>query len=106
MVKSTVPVGTCRRVGRILGKHGEDHQFQVTSNPEFLREGNAVSDFLQPDRIVFGTTSSQAEATMSAIYSYFDATNVPIIKTSLETSELIKYSANAFLAAKVAFTNC
>ncbi|NKB53691.1 MAG: nucleotide sugar dehydrogenase [Rhizobiaceae bacterium] len=105
VVKSTVPVGTCRRVGRILGKHDHQHTFQVTSNPEFLREGNAVSDFMRPDRIVFGTNSAQAEAIMCDIYAHFDGANVPVIKTSLETSELIKYSANAFLAAKVAFIN-
>jgi UDPglucose 6-dehydrogenase len=105
VVKSTVPVGTCRRVGRILGKHGGDHKFQVTSNPEFLREGNAVSDFMQPDRIVYGTNDSDAESVMDEIYAQFEARAVPIIKTTLETSELIKYSANAFLAAKVAFIN-
>jgi UDPglucose 6-dehydrogenase len=105
VVKSTVPVGTCRRVGRILGKHGSDHQFQVTSNPEFLREGNAIPDFMSPDRIVFGTNSTAAGATMREIYSYFETIDTPIVMTSLETSELIKYSANAFLAAKVAFIN-
>ena len=105
VVKSTVPVGTCRRVGRILGKHGGDHAFQMTSNPEFLCEGNAVSDFMTPDRIVYGTSSRAAEVTMDGIYEQFQAKRVPIIKTTLETSELIKYSANAFLAAKVAFIN-
>ncbi|MEP1207805.1 MAG: UDP-glucose/GDP-mannose dehydrogenase family protein [Rhizobiaceae bacterium] len=105
VVKSTVPVGTCRRVGRILGKHGDDHAFQVTSNPEFLREGNAVSDFMQPDRIVYGTNAAEAEAVMDEIYAHFEKSEVPVVKTSLETSELIKYSANAFLAAKVAFIN-
>ena len=105
VIKSTVPVGTCRRVGRILGKHDLENTFQVTSNPEFLREGNAVSDFMQPDRIVFGTSSPEAEAVMDEIYAYFSQANVPMVKTSLETSELIKYSANAFLAAKVAFIN-
>ncbi len=105
VVKSTVPVGTCRRVGRILAKHGNDHDFQITSNPEFLREGNAVADFMKPDRIVIGTQSSCAADKMRAIYQYFDDKDVPVIMTSLETSELIKYSANAFLAAKVAFIN-
>ncbi|MCJ8307951.1 MAG: UDP-glucose/GDP-mannose dehydrogenase family protein [Rhizobiaceae bacterium] len=105
VVKSTVPVGTCRRVGRILGKHGGSHSFRVASNPEFLREGNAVSDFMQPDRIVYGSNTAEAEAVMDEIYAQFEADNVPMVKTTLETSELIKYSANAFLAAKVAFIN-
>ncbi|MEP0940782.1 MAG: UDP-glucose/GDP-mannose dehydrogenase family protein [Rhizobiaceae bacterium] len=105
VVKSTVPVGTCRRVGRILGKHCADHEFQVASNPEFLREGNAISDFMEPDRIVYGTNSNDAEVIMDAIYAQFSASTVPVVKTTLETSELIKYSANAFLAAKVAFIN-
>ena len=105
VVKSTVPVGTCRRVGRILGKNNDEHAFQVTSNPEFLREGNAISDFMQPDRIVFGTRTSESEAIMCEIYAHFENNDIPVIKTSLETSELIKYSANAFLAAKVAFIN-
>lgn len=105
VVKSTVPVGTCRRVSRILGKHGGEHSFFVASNPEFLREGNAIDDFMKPDRIVFGTNSAEAETVMKEIYHYFEELGVPQISTSLETSELIKYSANAFLAAKVAFIN-
>ena len=105
VVKSTVPVGTCRRVSRILGKHGEEYEFYVASNPEFLREGNAVDDFMNPDRIVIGTNAKESEATMREIYKRFETENVPIVSTNLETSELIKYSANAFLAAKVAFIN-
>ena len=105
VVKSTVPVGTCRRVCRILGKHGDDHDFEVTSNPEFLREGSAVRDFMTPDRIVIGTHSQAAEKVMREIYQPFEKDNVPVVSTSLETSELIKYSANAFLATKVAFIN-
>lgn len=105
VVKSTVPVGTCRRVWRILGKHGGDHTFQVASNPEFLREGNAVSDFMKPDRIVYGSNATEAETALDEIYAQFEKADVPMVKTTLETSELIKYSANAFLAAKVAFIN-
>lgn len=105
VVKSTVPVGTCRRVGRILGKHGGDHEFLVASNPEFLREGNAVKDFMNPDRIVIGTTSDTSLHTMRQIYAWFKKDGIPVVETSLETSELIKYSANAFLATKVAFIN-
>lgn len=105
VVKSTVPVGTGRRVGRILGKHGGKHSFNVASNPEFLREGAAVNDFMKPDRIVIGTNEPQAEEHMRELYRHFDDGTVPLITTTLETSELIKYSANAFLATKVAFIN-
>lgn len=105
VVKSTVPAGTCKRVGRILAKHSNDHKFDVVSNPEFLREGDAVNDFLNPDRIVIGTTSEKAELAMRKLYSPFEPEDVPLVMTTLETSELIKYSANAFLATKVAFIN-
>ena len=83
VVKSTVPVGTCRRVGRILGKHGGDHAFQVASNPEFLREGNAVSDFMNPDRIVYGTSTDDAKTVMDEIYARFENADVPMVKTTL-----------------------
>jgi len=105
VVKSTVPVGTCRRVSRILEKHGGGVEFSVASNPEFLREGAAIRDFMKPDRIVIGTNDPECETRMREIYSHFAQQDVPIISTSLETSELIKYSANAFLATKVAFIN-
>jgi len=105
VVKSTVPVGTCRRVSRILEKHGGDVSFTVASNPEFLREGAAISDFMTPDRIVIGTNDHECEKRMRDVYGHFEANDVPVISTSLETSELIKYSANAFLATKVAFVN-
>ena len=105
VVKSPVPVGTCRRVGRILGKHGEDHEFEVASNPEFLREGAAIDDFMEPDRIVIGTQTDKGAATMRAIYSHFDDGEMEFVMASLETSELTKYAANAFLARKVAFIN-
>lgn len=105
VVKSTVPVGTCRRVRRILGKHGDDHSFQVASNPEFLREGAAVKDFMAPDRIVIGSSEKATEKVMHEIYAPFEKQDVAMVLTTLETSELIKYSANAFLATKVAFIN-
>lgn len=105
VVKSTVPVGTCRRVGRILAKHGGGVDFKVASNPEFLREGAAIADFMEPDRIVIGTNDAACERVMREIYAYFDDQDVPMVSASLETSELIKYSANAFLATKVAFIN-
>ncbi|MEL6735046.1 MAG: UDP-glucose/GDP-mannose dehydrogenase family protein [Pseudomonadota bacterium] len=105
VVKSTVPVGTCRRVSRILEKHGGGVTFAVASNPEFLREGAAITDFMNPDRIVIGSNDPDCEAKMREIYAHFETEGVPIISASLETSELIKYSANAFLATKVAFIN-
>lgn len=105
VVKSTVPVGTGRRVGRILGKHGEDYEFEVASNPEFLREGAAIEDFMHPDRIVIGTQSTAGAKTMRTVYAPFDDGTLPFVMTSLETSELTKYAANAFLATKVAFIN-
>ena len=105
VVKSTVPVGTCRRIGRILAKHGGKYEHEVVSNPEFLREGDAVGDFMNPDRIVVGVDSEKTEAIMRHLYSPFEPSDVPLVVTSLETSELIKYAANAFLATKVAFIN-
>lgn len=105
VVKSTVPVGTCRRVSRILEKHGGGVTFAVASNPEFLREGAAITDFMNPDRIVIGSNDPDCETKMREIYAHFETEGVPIISASLETSELIKYSANAFLATKVAFIN-
>ena len=105
VVKSTVPVGTCRRIGRILGKHGGDHDFHIASNPEFLREGAAVKDFMAPDRIVIGSSDEDTGVVLCEIYTSFEEQGTPIVMTTLETSELIKYSANAFLATKVAFIN-
>lgn len=107
--KSTVPVGTARRVKEIirqeLQNHGRDIPFDVASNPEFLREGKAVSDFLNPDRIVIGTDSAAAEEKLRKAYKIFERSNKPIVCTSLETAEMIKYATNSFLATKVAFLN-
>ncbi|MEM7302096.1 MAG: UDP-glucose/GDP-mannose dehydrogenase family protein [Pseudomonadota bacterium] len=105
IVKSTVPVGTCRRVARIVHHTNPDAESSVVSNPEFLREGVAVEDFMEPDRIVIGTQDDRARTVMNAIYSHFVDKGAPLVQTTLETSELIKYSANAFLATKVAFIN-
>ncbi|MDD9911319.1 MAG: UDP-glucose/GDP-mannose dehydrogenase family protein [Ahrensia sp.] len=105
VVKSTVPVGTCRRVGRILAKHGGGKDFSVASNPEFLREGAAIRDFMSPDRIVIGSSDDKTKHVMHDIYAPFAERGVELVSTTLETSELIKYSANAFLATKVAFIN-
>lgn len=104
--KSTVPVGTARRVKEIIGKHlSEKTPFDVVSNPEFLREGSAVHDFIYPDRIVIGAESTQAVTLMKQLYNSFQEKEIPIIVTNPETSELIKYASNAFLANKIAFIN-
>ncbi len=101
--KSTVPVETGEMVSSIIAENAsESHQVDVVSNPEFLREGSAVSDFMQPDRIVVGTGSQQAEAVMRDLYAPLDA---PFVVTNVRTSEMIKYAANAFLATKISFMN-
>ncbi len=105
IVKSTVPVGTCARLDRIMRMENPEADFFIVSNPEFLREGSAVDDFMKPDRIVMGVTDDNAKATMEKLYASFISDGVPTIVTTQETSELIKYSANAFLATKVAFIN-
>jgi UDPglucose 6-dehydrogenase len=102
VVKSTVPVGTCRRLKQLI----KDHQvqptpFDIVSNPEFQREGSAVEDFMRPDRVTIGTESEQAIAIMKDIYSALYLIETPFVITSLETAEMIKYAANAFLATKV-----
>jgi len=101
--KSTVPVETGEMVSLIIAENSlEHHAVDVVSNPEFLREGSAVSDFMQPDRIVVGTGSPQAEAVMRDLYASLDA---PFVVTDVRTSEMIKYAANAFLATKISFMN-
>jgi len=106
VVKSTVPVGTCRRVKQMI----KDHQlhptaFDIVSNPEFQREGSAIEDFMRPDRVTVGAESEQAVAIMKDIYSALYLIETPFVITSLETAEMIKYAANAFLATKVSFIN-
>ena len=103
--KSTVPVGTTRQVKRIVAEINPDADFDVASNPEFLREGAAISDFMRPDRIVIGVESDRAEARLRALYRPLNLIEVPIVVTGLETAELIKYAANAFLATKISFIN-
>lgn len=104
--KSTVPVGTARRVKTIIRQHTRRPvPFDVVSNPEFLREGNAVYDFMNPDRIVIGTNSPKALQLMEELYRPFQKKKIPIIKTNPETAELIKYASNAFLATKISFIN-
>ncbi len=104
--KSTVPVGTGKLVQAIIRKNAvSGSNFDVVSNPEFLREGSAIKDFLQPERIVIGTESLKAETVMKEVYQKLNGAHVPIIFTNLETAELIKYASNAFLATKIAYIN-
>jgi UDPglucose 6-dehydrogenase len=109
VIKSTVPVGTGQKVKeavqRALNERGEACPFDVVSNPEFLREGSAVYDFIHADRIVLGAESSKAENIMIGVYESLYLNGVPFLFTNLETAELIKYGANAFLAMKVTFIN-
>src|SRR5436853_364120 len=105
VTKSTVPVGTGRRVERILKKALPAGRFDVASNPEFLREGSAISDFMRPDRVVIGTESEHARTVLRALYRPLYLFETPIVFTTLETAELIKYAANALLATKITFIN-
>lgn len=104
--KSTVPVGTARRISRIIrDRQNAPHEFDVVSNPEFLREGSAVGDFMRPDRVVVGADSERAMLTMRSIYRPLYLIRTPIVETTPETAELIKYASNAFLATKISFIN-
>ncbi len=109
VTKSTVPVGTCRKVAEIIEKTRPDLKrgvdFDVASNPEFLREGSAIGDFMRPDRVVIGTDSNRAKELLSKLYRPLYLIETPIVFTSIETSELIKYASNGFLAMKIAFIN-
>ncbi len=105
VTKSTVPVGTGREVQRRIKAVRPDAQFDVASNPEFLREGAAIGDFMRPDRVVIGAESERAREVMRQLYRPLYLIETPIVFTSLETSELIKYAANTFLAAKITFIN-
>ena len=105
VTKSTVPVGTGRRVAEIVRETRPDLDFDVASNPEFLREGNAIGDFMRPDRVVIGVESERAEAVLRTLYRPLFLIETPIIVTSIETAELTKYAANSFLAMKVTFIN-
>jgi UDPglucose 6-dehydrogenase len=105
VTKSTVPVTTGDEVERILNETRPDIRFMVTSNPEFLREGAAIGDFMKPDRVVIGTEEEDARAVMAAIYEPIEKDGSPIVYTARRTSELIKYAANAFLSIKITFIN-
>ena len=103
--KSTVPVGTARQVARVIRQENPQADFEVVSNPEFLREGAAINDFMRPDRIVIGTDSEQAGQVMKEVYNPLYRISVPFVITGLETAELIKYASNAFLSVKISFIN-
>jgi UDPglucose 6-dehydrogenase len=106
VVKSTVPVGTCQQIKAIIReKRPEAYNFDVVSNPEFQREGSAIEDFMRPDRVTIGAESEQAIAIMMDIYSALYLNETPFVVTNLETAEMIKYAANAFLATKITFIN-
>ncbi|HEY4274029.1 MAG TPA: UDP-glucose/GDP-mannose dehydrogenase family protein [Rhizomicrobium sp.] len=105
VTKSTVPVGTSRQVEQIIRKTNPKAEFDMASNPEFLREGSAIEDFRRPDRVVVGCDTDRARDVMREIYRPLYISETPIVFTSRETSELIKYAANAFLATKITFIN-
>jgi UDPglucose 6-dehydrogenase len=105
VTKSTVPVGTGRRVEHILSLRLPAGSYDVASNPEFLREGSAIQDFMRPDRVVIGTDSEHARAVLRALYRPLYLLETPVLFTTIETAELIKYAANAFLATKITFIN-
>jgi UDPglucose 6-dehydrogenase len=105
VTKSTVPVGTNRQVAARVAAANPDAAFDVASNPEFLREGAAIDDFMRPDRVVVGVENDRAAQVMADIYRPLFLRDFPIVTTDLESAEMIKYAANAFLAAKITFIN-
>ncbi|MGE0044977.1 MAG: UDP-glucose/GDP-mannose dehydrogenase family protein, partial [Hyphomonadaceae bacterium] len=105
VTKSTVPVGTGDEVEAIIKRRRPDADFTVVSNPEFLREGAAISDFKRPDRVVVGTDDERAREVMRELYRPLYLNETPLLLTSRRTSELIKYAGNAFLAVKITFIN-
>lgn len=105
VTKSTVPVGTGKEVDRKIREARPDADFDVVSNPEFLREGSAIEDFMRPDRVVIGTDSERAQEVMRILYRPLYLLETPMLFTKRETAELIKYASNAFLATKITFIN-
>lgn len=110
ITKSTVPVGTCRKVSEVLRQTNPTADFDVASNPEFLREGSAINDFMRPDRVVIGTqpdaeNHDRARAVLQQLYRPLFLIETPLVFTGIETAELIKYASNGFLAMKIAFIN-
>lgn len=105
VTKSTVPLGTNRKVADVVANAAPDLEFDVASNPEFLREGAAIDDFMKPDRVVVGVETDRAAGVMQDIYRPLYLRDFPIMTTDLESAEMIKYAANAFLATKITFIN-
>ncbi|MDM7933557.1 UDP-glucose/GDP-mannose dehydrogenase family protein [Tabrizicola sp.] len=105
VTKSTVPVGTNRKVAEVIKATKPDAAFDVASNPEFLREGAAIDDFMHPDRVVVGVETEQARKLMAELYRPLSLREFPMVYTGLESAEMIKYAANAFLATKITFIN-
>jgi UDPglucose 6-dehydrogenase len=105
VTKSTVPVGTNRKVAEVLALANPSAEFDIASNPEFLREGAAIDDFMRPDRVVVGLESNRARKVMADIYRPLFLREFPVVFTGLESAEMIKYAANAFLATKITFIN-
>lgn len=103
--KSTVPVGTAREVKRLVAQTNPDADFDIASNPEFLREGSAINDFMRPDRVVLGVENTRAEAVLRELYRPLYLIEAPFLITDLESAEITKYAANAFLATKISFIN-
>jgi UDPglucose 6-dehydrogenase len=104
VIKSTVPVGACDHLERVIGEHAK-HPFQVVSNPEFLKEGTAVDDFLRPDRVVIGAEDAEAAEIVASLYVPFVRNNKPIMIMSRRASEMSKYASNAYLATRISFIN-
>jgi UDPglucose 6-dehydrogenase len=106
VTKSTVPVGTGERIQKIVSRHLKEHiDFDIASNPEFLREGAGIEDFMRPNRVVIGTSGDRAPAIMRDLYKPLNLIEVPIVMTDVKTAELIKYASNAFLATKISYIN-
>ncbi len=103
--KSTVPIGTGLKIMEIIKSENSQVDFDYVSNPEFLREGSAVKDFLWPDRVIMGAASAQAIEVMKDVYRTLYINETPIIETNIQTAELIKYASNAFLAVKISYIN-
>jgi UDPglucose 6-dehydrogenase len=105
VTKSTVPTGTAKKIENVIKKLNKQNLITVASNPEFLREGSAINDFLRPDRVVIGTNDTYSKELLNKLYSPLNILQVPIVNTDTETSELIKYASNSFLATKITFIN-
>ena len=105
ITKSTVPIGTGHLIEKIIESHETGHKASIVSNPEFLREGSAIEDFMKPDRVVIGASDAEAADIMKEIYAPLHSLEIPFVITNVESSELIKYAANGFLAVKITFIN-